>query len=349
MDQAKSEEEEIQTLTIDLNYLDPALRVSSQAITKSTSKKPKSISNRKGLPKDFDPEVDVAGKYQPALLIVDGFSPGALKNIFTISGKELSVFSATEDSISLVSKSQLTVDPSKPYNNFMLHFESTIRLLYIFRGVKDSIVLWLDKASGRIKREETVNTLLIDRFWSYNLYKTSNIRYLDYTGSQAVAHYAELDGNVKWGRNAYFFRMNRSSLTPWMALGVVGDPGKRYRMKAGLLSRDDEEEDGNEEGEEEWSSSSYGDMIPVAHVFPYSKCLSLMMIATNELVTFKLLNLNTKQLVRSARYSRVQFFSPKILHKHLNLGDFDILLGHRRDPVQTAARFIEIESVIEDL
>ena len=188
-----------------------------------------------GFPEGFNTERDVEGKYNPAQLIVDGFTPGAVKNILSMDGKDLKVFSVTENSIEFLSQSKLLLSTKSwewEFERTTLIFQPQSRSLIIFSNSSESNkVVKLSKDNGELVEEYDLDFSHIKRFLSVSFQPCFRLKSLPRAKNNCVGVLTDISVPGYEDDNAYVFRLDKAGFRPWLALRISGNPVQTYKTR----------------------------------------------------------------------------------------------------------------------
>ena len=108
---------------------------------------------------------DLSFDYYRELKLVEGFTPGALKNIITITKENLRVYGVSESKIWFISSSEVPEEVKKVlfprrfsgWTSLLFNSHNT-SLQFFFRAPTDSFILTLDPETGKLIGSEKIST-----------------------------------------------------------------------------------------------------------------------------------------------------------------------------------------------
>ena len=238
--------------TIYLDKLDLSLRVGSEGVEGSKEPPSKNIMKAQSRNVDDPNSIKIRESYQTAQIIVKGFTPGAVKNIFSFSGSvnQLSVFSVTENSINLVSKSKLKTGfdgrGGKVEETFLLFNEERCTLTTYFDFAQNAQIFKLNKKTGRIETETQISRSLISRFDDHIEITGFFTKTLEGTGGEEIGTFFQFATNKRLECPCYLFSFKGSRLRPWMALRISEKLLDSHRELFGIKSQKKAQETGEQ-------------------------------------------------------------------------------------------------------
>ena len=182
--------------TLDTSQLDPKLKLQKDYLIDFNNNPSDLIRKLEGLPKSLDIKRDVEDLYKPAQVIVDGFTPGSVKNILSIDGKELKVFSVTEDSIQLFSKSKLSLPaPPNRREEITLIFNPQTCSLVFYSNLKAPLkLIKLRRGTGDVEKVDDIDTYSLKKFGSLSRFAIFALKGLPSIKSHALGYLLEESG-----------------------------------------------------------------------------------------------------------------------------------------------------------
>ena len=299
--------------TFDLIHMDQRLMIEKDTVINKVGKPSNAIKRTEQLPASFNLEKDVEGKYEPVQLMVEGFTPGASKNVLILLNNELKVYSVNKESINFESRSELERDTLEGYGErekTRLHFRQDLCLLYVYQDLnKPARVLRLDPDSGRVLSEQNFDLNPIKMFRRLCPEQTFDMIQIDHF-PDPLAFFSEPMVRQSTDRVAYLFRVIGARPRLWMVLRASGDLLKSYRKTLGFPGF----YDNIYETESEFSKS-------VTDIYPYAQDSSLIIIKNRNDLIFKILCFRTRKVLRTITHCFNKLLPTDTITDHFkNLG-----------------------------
>ena len=336
----QKETQEIHSEVLNLNQLDLDLKVETDVYITFEGSPSGLIQRLEGLPEGFDVERDVEGLYKPAHLVVDGFTPRANKNILSIDGQELKIFSVTENDIKLLSCSSLflRVEPSNiEHITMIFNLHSSSLILYFGLSSFPPRIIKLNGEKGKLKKVENLDLQRVNRFSAHCQSAKFSLKSLQSLQRQPIIGFlTEPGGYYDLESSVYLFSLHKRGMRPWMALSIGGDPGERYRktiLQGKKFKR--------QMSFDSFSDSSEETVSWETRIFPFSRIFSLVIISNPQIMLLKLVEIKTKKVVKSRYVSMTE----NVLIKAY-LKNFKKLRKNEKEEAIESARYLLKDSTI---
>ena len=174
------------------------------------------------------------------LKVTEGFTPGALKNLVTISKTRIRVYAITETSIKFISCSDLPQDVSekifhrsyKSYSN-LIFSKSTSSLQFIDGDSNSSILLKLDPDEGKLVFSKKIIFSII-----HSPKVVRRLKGLPKPNKSKIDSFLHVKHaqELAWCRKVNFFRLRKNQAREWLNLTEMirklnSDQGRRFYLR----------------------------------------------------------------------------------------------------------------------
>ena len=314
----------IDRVAVDLDNLDPDLMVESDVYKWFSGSPSDPIRTLDNLPEGFDHEREVEGLYNPVQMIVDGFTPGAVKNILSMDGKDLKVFSVTENSIKFLTESQLFfADDAWRFEDTTLLFNLKSCSLFFFFDDRNQSpkVVKLSRKSGKLESVKNLDFSIIMRFAGYCLSPKIGLVDVPIAKNLIFGYVAECEEEAEYEDeleyeekdekriNMHLFRLFKGQLRPWMPLSTLPGLAEKYKKS-------------RENGSDidlRYNISSHPEHTGhfQTRAFTCSRVTSLVMLYTQKSITLKAVDIKSKKVLNSRRMKIADFIPGEELFRNV--------------------------------